>query len=97
VLKTTIIHYTRNEAGDLFVLVTKYLEDEIIVKNIPNFKIPEKINLIGYNGIVSFTVVNNLKNVYDIKIVPPILSPNKNPCDYAWVYKIHSILKPLKF
>ena len=96
-LKTTIVHYTRNEAGDLFVLVTKYLEDEIIVKNIPNFKIPEKINLIGYNGIVSFTVVSNLKNVYDIKIVPPILSPNKNPCDYAWVYKIYSILKPLKF
>jgi len=46
-----------------------------------------KVQLLGFNGTVKSSV-----KAGKLIITPPALSPAKNPCDYAWVYKIENVL-----
>lgn len=79
VLPGTTIYYT-TKGNDLYVLVTKWQDSPIIIKEIGNAK---AVSLLGYNGKVKYSVSGN-----KLTITPPAITPTTNPCQYAWVFKV---------
>ncbi|HEY7885822.1 MAG TPA: alpha-L-fucosidase [Cellvibrionaceae bacterium] len=79
---TTAFFTTKN--NDLFLHVTEWRNDSIIVENTQN---PDSIRLLGLDKEVEFTFSNGR-----LVITPPVLTPSNNPSHYAWVYKISNAL-----
>jgi len=79
------LFFTQRE-GHLYVLTTKWPEKNIVVDNL-NEK-PSKIELLGYNGNISFSYYN-----HKLKINMPALSPSTDLPPGAWVFKVEQALK----
>jgi alpha-L-fucosidase len=79
VTKETTTYYTK-KGNALYVLCTKFPEQEVVVENI---SIPTKVTMLGLTSPVK-TVYKNGKLI----ISPPVITPANNPCEYAWVFKI---------
>ncbi|TVR71657.1 MAG: alpha-L-fucosidase [Marinilabiliales bacterium] len=80
----TTSYFTR-KGSDLFLIVTKWSDNDIIVSGIGA---PSGVRMLGYEGKIDFSVTST-----GITITPPSLSPGLNPSPYAWVYKISNALK----
>ena len=75
----TTVYYTR-KGSDLYVFVTKWQNQPI---EVPTISKTGGVSLLGYNGRVKYSVSGKR-----LKIIPPVLTPSDNPCDYAWVFKL---------
>lgn len=73
-------NYFTQKAKDLFLIVTKWDDNPIIVEGIQK---AESVSMLGFHGKIKFSLKGT-----KITILPPVLSPATNPCNYAWVYKI---------
>ena len=80
--KTT--HYFTRKSKDLFLIVTKWEDKPIIVEGIEK---AESVTMLGFLGKIKFSQKGTT-----MTIIPPILSPASNPCNYAWVYKLKNCL-----
>uniref|UniRef100_UPI0032177864 alpha-L-fucosidase n=1 Tax=uncultured Draconibacterium sp. TaxID=1573823 RepID=UPI0032177864 len=76
--------YFTQKGKDLYVHCTKYPDSNIEIKGI---KKASDVTLLGYSGKVAFK-----KSWKKVKISVPQLSPNTNPSQYAWVFKIENAL-----
>ena len=83
VTKETKNYYTK-KGKDLYVLCTKFPEQDIVVDNIAK---PTNISLLGLKSAVK-SVFKNGK----LMITPPLVTPANNPCNYAWVFKLEGVL-----
>ena len=72
--------FTRNFHGDLFVILSVYPDEEIVLRKVSKVK---QVTLLGSNKHVIFS-----QNSDDIRIKPPHISPSTTPCLYAWVFKL---------
>ncbi|WP_111595554.1 alpha-L-fucosidase [Chitinophaga dinghuensis] len=77
-------YYTR-KGKDLYALCTNWPEGKIIIHGIRKFK---KVRLLGAGQL---EVKATLKND-QLTIVPPVISPNTEPCKWAWVFKIEDVI-----
>jgi alpha-L-fucosidase len=75
----TMIYYT-TKGNDLYVLVTKWQDSPITVKDIGKAKV---VSLLGFAGKVKYATSGN-----KLTIIPPAITPANNPCQYAWVFKV---------
>jgi alpha-L-fucosidase len=64
----------------IYVLCTKFPTKEIVVENMGSFK---NVSMLGYKGTVKAATKNG-----KLTIVPPVITPASNPCNYAWVFKL---------
>lgn len=78
------IYFTR-KGNDLYVLCTEFPDKPLVVKGIKN---SGKISMLGHNANIK---VKKSRNT--ITIFPSILSPNNNPSEHAWVFKIENIVQ----
>jgi len=76
-------YFTRKDS-DLYVIVTKWQDNPIIVEGITKTK---NVTMLGFSGIVKFSVRQN-----KLIIKLPSMSPANNPSQYAWVFKLNSCL-----
>jgi alpha-L-fucosidase len=83
VTKETQNYYTK-KGKDLYVLCTKFPEQDIVVDNIAK---PINVSLLGLKSAVK-SVFKNGK----LMITPPLVTPANNPCNYAWVFKLEGVL-----
>ncbi len=83
VTKETKVYFSK-KGKDLYVLCTKFPEQDIIVENIGK---PTNISLLGLKSSVK-SVFKNGK----LMITPPVVTPANNPCNYAWVFKLEGVL-----
>ena len=72
--------FTRN-GNDLFIICTRFPKKEITVAGIKKFS---SVSMLGYNGKVSYSHKGDLKIA-----IPSSFPPDKLPCQYAWVFKVH--------
>ncbi|MFZ4547362.1 MAG: alpha-L-fucosidase [Bacteroidales bacterium] len=77
-------HYFTRKGDDLFLIVTKWEDKPIIVDGIEK---AESVTLIGFQGKIKFS-----QKGAKMTIIPPMLSPATNPCNYAWVFKLKNCL-----
>ncbi len=75
------VYFTKKE-NHLYVLCTEFPEKPIAIKGIKN---SGKVSLLGFEG-----KVKSKKSGDTFIITPPVLSPQTNPCNYAWVFKIEN-------
>ncbi len=80
--ETTV--YSTKKGADLYVIVTKWQDKPIVVEGIGK---AEAVSMIGFCGKVKFSTSGN-----KLTITPPVISPAKSPCQYAWVYKVKNAL-----
>jgi len=78
------VYYTTKE-NDLYVIVTKWQDKPIVVDGVGNAK---SVSMLGFMGKVKYSISGG-----KLTIVPPVVSPATNPCDYAWVYKVEHGIK----
>lgn len=83
VTNNTTLFFTQKRK-DLYVISTRFPENEIAIENISTTK---NVILLGYNGKIKTTLKNN-----KLIIKPPVITPATNPCNYAWVFKIENAL-----
>ncbi|MCY1721385.1 alpha-L-fucosidase [Prolixibacteraceae bacterium Z1-6] len=81
--KTDNVYFTR-KGKDLYVHCTKYPDSPVEISGI---KKASNVTLLGYSGKINYK-----KSGKKIKITAPHLSPNTNPSEYAWVFKIENAL-----
>ncbi len=79
----TTTYFTRR-GNDLYVILTNWQDKAFVINNIAK---AGAVSMLGFNGKVNFSGSGN-----NLSIIPPILSPETNPCKYAWVYKIKGAL-----
>ena len=75
-------HYYTLKGKTLYLIVTKWQDDPIILEGIGNVS---DVSMLGFNGKVKYSISKN-----KLKITPPLLSPATNPCQYAWVFKLEN-------
>jgi len=75
--------FTR-KGKDLYLIITKWRSEPMEILGIPK---ASAVTLLGYNGWVKHSVSRN-----KLTLTPPVMTPDKNPCNYAWVFKIHNCL-----
>ena len=71
--------FTR-KGNDLFIICTRFPQRELTVNGV---KKSSTVSMLGYDGKVTYFHKGNLK------IAIPSFAPDKLPCQYAWVFKIH--------
>jgi alpha-L-fucosidase len=76
----TTVYFTKKKT-DLYAILTKWQENEIIIEGIGR---PGKIELLGFDEKIEFRHQDNR-----LFIMPPSLNPSNNPSQYAWTFKIH--------
>lgn len=79
----TTTYFTR-KGTDLYVIVTRWQDKPIVVEGISK---ADSASVLGNAGEVMFSVSGN-----ELTITPPALSPAKNPCRHAWVFKLANAL-----
>jgi len=72
------VFYTKKDS-DLYVICTQYPEELITVNSVKS----SKVSMLGYEGKVKAKTSGK-----GLTISPPAITPDKNPCDHAWVFKI---------
>lgn len=77
------ISFTR-KGNDLYVLCTRFPETPITVAGITR---APKVSMLGYSGAVKARSGGGR-----VTITAPALSPESNPCDHAWVFKLENAL-----
>ena len=80
----TTVYFTK-KGKDLYVIVTKWQDKPIAFEGISK---PESVSMLGYNGTVKYSASGN-----KLTIIPPMITPANNPCNYAWVFKVKDGLK----
>lgn len=75
------VYFTKKE-NHLYVLCTEFPEKPIAIKGIKN---SGKVSLLGFEG-----KVKSKKSGDTFIITPPVLTPQTNPSNYAWVFKIEN-------
>lgn len=75
------IAFTQKD-DNLFVIIKKWQNEPVVLLNI---KSTGRIELLGYNGVINTSIENDTLN-----ISLPLVSFNKLPCEYAWVFKIEN-------
>jgi len=83
-LPDTPVFFTA-KGKDLYVICTKYPEKAITIPNVG--KNPVSVTLLGSNVPINRSYKNK-----GVIITPPMLSPNNNPGEYAWVFKLSGCL-----
>lgn len=78
------IRFTQKD-HDLFVIWTKWPEDEFAIDGIDATEKTD-VYLLGYRGRVEWKKTDG-----GIAINPPLLNPATNPCDHAWVFRIADV------
>lgn len=84
IVKPETTMYFTKKGNDLYVIVTKWQGDPLIVEGLSK---PESVSMLGYNGKVKYSLRGN-----KLIITPPLVNPANNPCNYAWVFKVKSCL-----
>ncbi len=79
----TTVYYTK-KGKDLYVICTQFPTQPIVVENVQK---PADVTMQGFKSPIK-SVFKNGK----LTITPPAITPANNPCDYAWVFKLKSIL-----
>ena len=79
----TTTYYTK-KGKNLYVLCTKFPEQDVVVENISK---PVSVKMLGLKSDVK-SVFKNGKLIISV----PIVTPANNPCNYAWVFKIEGVL-----
>ncbi len=77
--KETINYFTK-KGNDLYVLCTKFPEQDLVIENLGK---PSSVTMLGLQSPVKSTYKNG-----KLIITPPVITPANNPCAYAWVFKI---------
>jgi alpha-L-fucosidase len=73
--------YFTTKGNDLYVICTKYPGKAITIGNVG--KKPSSVTVLGSSASVKYSFSGK-----DVTIIPPALSPDDNPCEYAWVFKL---------
>jgi len=79
----TTVYYTK-KGKDLYVITTKFPTQSIVIDNI---KQPAKVIMLGLKSNNPSTFKNG-----KLTIMPPVVTPANNPCNYAWVFKLEGAL-----
>lgn len=79
----TTVYFTK-KGRDLYVIVTKWQDNPIVVEGTGNAK---SVDLLGYNGKVKYS--NSGKKLI---ITLPAISPANNLSQFAWVFKVKNAL-----
>lgn len=79
----TTVFYTR-KGNDLFVLCTKFPTEKVMVKGV---KKPSRVTMLGFKGNISTSSSGT-----ELRISAPALSPDVNPSEHAWVFKLENAL-----
>lgn len=77
--KDTQVYYT-TKGKDLYVICTTFPKAAFQVSGV---KSPAKVAMLGTAEKVPFQMKGNT-----LTIMPPVIIPASNPCDYAWVFKV---------
>lgn len=83
VTKETSTYFTK-KGHDLYVLCTKFPAHALIIENAGK---PVSVSMLGLPAAVK-SVYKNGK----LTIMPPVVTPASNPCNYAWVFKLEGAL-----
>ena len=83
VTDATTQFFTR-KGKDMFLIITKWKEEPMVIQGISK---ATSVTLLGYNGKVKHSFFGN-----KLTLTPPVITPATNPCNYAWVFKIHNCL-----
>lgn len=81
--KETTTYFTK-KGKDLYVLCTKFPEQDVVVDNVGK---PNKVKMLGLKPDVKF-IYKNSKLIISV----PTVTPANNPCNYAWVFKLENVL-----
>ncbi len=84
VKKETTVFYTA-KGNDLYVIVTKWQDKPI---QVPGINRCNEVSMLGLNGKVKHSISGNI-----LTIIPPVITPASNPCQYAWVFKVKDGIK----
>lgn len=77
------VFYT-TKGNDLYVICTEFPPSLVEVKGI---KGSPKVSMLGSSERIKMKKSGNT-----LKLVPPVLTPDKNPTEHAWVFKIEGAL-----
>ena len=77
----TTVYFTKKGA-DLYVIVTKWQDNPIVVEGISK---TGGVSMLGFGGKVKSSFSGN-----KLTITPPAISPATIPCNYAWVFKVQN-------
>lgn len=77
-------HFFTRKGDDLYLIITKWQDSPVEIKGISR---PSSVTMPGFNGRIKFSWSGKT-----VRIVPPTLSPSKNPCSYAWVFRLEGAL-----
>jgi alpha-L-fucosidase len=72
--------YFTSKPNAVYVFVTKWTNKPLTLKVDKHIS---GVQMLGYSGKIKYSASNK-----SVTIVPPILTPDKNPCQAAWVYKL---------
>ncbi len=75
------IFYTQ-KGDDVYVICSKFPENPITVKGVKT----AEISMLGFDGKVAPNYGGN-----GLTIIPPVITPSNNPCDYAWVFRLEDV------
>ncbi len=75
------IFYTR-KGDDVYLICSKFPENPIIVKGVKT----AEVSMLGFDGKVA-----SKYGVNGLTIIPPVITPSSNPCDYAWVFRLEDV------
>ncbi|MCW1736044.1 alpha-L-fucosidase [Anaerorudis cellulosivorans] len=78
---TENVYFTK-KGNHLYVLCTEFPKEPLVIKGI---KTGGKVSLLGFEG-----KVKSKKSGNTFIITPPVLTPQTNPSNYAWVFKIEN-------
>ncbi len=78
----TTIYYTK-KGKDLYVICTKFPEQDIVVENISK---PTDVKMLGLKSPIKALFKNG-----KLLISVPTITPANNPCNYAWVFKLENV------
>lgn len=81
--QTTVYFTTKN--NDLYVIVTKWQDKPIVIEGIGK---PESVSMLGFKGKVIYSTARN-----KITVTMPMITPENNPCQYAWVFKLQNTIR----
>lgn len=80
----TTVFYTK-KGNDLYVIVTKWQNQPIVVNGLHK---SATVSMLGFQGSVKAAAVSG-----KLTIMPPALTPATSPSNFAWVYKIKNAFK----
>lgn len=77
------LHFTR-KGNDLYVLCTHFPGQPITIEGVSG---KSSVSMLGHPGRVAARKSGNR-----LTIQPPVITPDKNPSEYAWVFRIEDAL-----